>query len=71
MKTKCISLRTDRISTEGPFGSDTPEAVLPPRKSTVMFGMWLDSVPQRSPTGDLEFGAVIRGSSRKAVMEEE
>lgn len=71
MKTKFVALRTDRISTKGPFDSDTPVAVLPPRKSTVMSGMWFDSVPQRSPTGDLVLGVVIRGSSRKGVMEEE
>lgn len=63
MKTKFIALRTDRISTKGPFDSDTPERAL--------FGMWLDSVPQGSPIGDLVLGVVIRGSNRKGVMEEE
>lgn len=62
MKTKFIALRTDRISTKGPFDSDIPEAVLPPRNSTVMFGMWFDSVPQESPTGD--FGP-WNGNKRK------
>lgn len=36
-----------------------------------MFGMWFDSVPQGSPTGDVVLGVVIRGSSRRGVAGED
>lgn len=60
VKTKFITLRKNKISTEEPFDCETLEVMLSPRKKTVRTG---DSVfPQGSSTGDLVLGVVIRGS---------